>query len=149
MKLNCEERMEQYLMLDKGKRIPMKLSLHLLTCPECRKQVEVLSHAEKIAAEPLRIPTPIKSDSIRNITRSLDPLYKPRKFRIPLWLWITVGIIMIAALLFFPGAKNPASDRNMLIAFYLVFAGAVTIYSASFIGANLDVLIKKTGASPA
>ena len=38
----CNRVMDIYLGLDKGERVPLNVTLHLLTCAKCRKQVKGL-----------------------------------------------------------------------------------------------------------
>ena len=146
MKKTCEEWMEEYLMLDKGERVPSKLSWHLLTCKKCRKEVKALKHAEELSAEPLKIPTPLDSDTINAIMNEIDPDYMAKKEGSSLWKWIFTGIAMIAAMCFFTLLTSGKSNNGIMVAFYLVFAGVVSGYCATFVGMNLEFFIKKVNA---
>ena len=143
MKKTCEEWMEEYLMLDKGERIPLKLSRHLISCKKCRNAVKALSHAEKLAAEPLKIQTPIKSDTITNIMKDIDPAYTPKKEKYPLLKWILTGLFILAAMSMFTALTSYRSNTGMTFAYYFVFAAIVVGYCAMFVGTNLDFFIKK------
>ncbi len=55
----CGNSMEQYLSLDKNERVPLKISMHLLSCKKCRAQIKMLKTAEKVCKHSIIIATPI------------------------------------------------------------------------------------------
>ncbi|WP_415749144.1 hypothetical protein [Treponema peruense] len=67
MNKKCEFYMDSYLSLDKGERVPLKLTAHLLFCPECRRQIKAMSRARKITTQALDIPVPLESDTIAKV----------------------------------------------------------------------------------
>lgn len=135
--------MDDYLSLDKGQRIPLDLTIHLLKCKKCRSEIRALSYAEKIAGRPLAIPTPITDKSIALVMKQIDPSFNPQKNHVPLYQWVIFGVVMIAALCSFGIFTSSSSDHFLMFAFYLMFAGAVTAYCMLFIGTNLDFFVKK------
>lgn len=143
MKKTCEEFMDEYLSLDKGERLPADLTFHLLTCQKCRAEIRALSRAEKIAGKPLQIPVPVTDETIVKVAKSVDPSFDPEKAHVPLFQWVIAGVIMIIAMFFFGIYTSSASSHALLLAFYLVFAGAVTAYCMLFIGTNIDFFVKK------
>ena len=46
----CEERMNEFLMLDKNERIPLRVTLHLLKCAKCRSEVRLMTMAERVCS---------------------------------------------------------------------------------------------------
>lgn len=140
----CEQIMNEYLMLDKGERVPFALSLHLLTCRKCRKQIKMLELAEKKIAEPLNIVTPVTDESIQKVLEQIKPEERSRFVRpLPFASWIIGGVIMIA-LLFSSMATTPFFHSRTLSLWYaLTIAGCVTAYSSVFVFSNIDVFIKK------
>ena len=147
MEKNCEYYMDEYLSLDKGERIPFRLTLHLLFCSKCRSEVRALSKAEKAAGMSLKIPTPVTDESITSIMKKIDPSYSPEKNHVPLFQWIIAGLIMIAALFFFGVYTSSSTNQLSLVVFYLVFAAAVTSYCMLFVGTNLDFFVKMINSS--
>lgn len=143
MEQKCEHYMDEFLMLDKGQKLPFDLTLHILFCSKCRSEIRALSKAEEAAGRPLQIPVPVTDDSITLVMRKIDPSYSPRKYQVPLFQWIVAGIIMIIALCSFGFYTSSSSSRALLVAFYLVFAFAVTAYCLVFVGTNLDFFVKK------
>ncbi len=135
--------MEQYLALDKGERVPLVLTFHLLTCKECRKEIKALSHAHRLAKEVLQIPRPINSQSITKVMKEIDPAYKPAKSRISLVSWIATGLFLIIAMLTYCTFANNQISKPLLFTLSLVFAASLTAYCALFIGTNMDFFIKK------
>ena len=95
----CSKIMDTYLELDKGERIPWKVTLHLLTCSKCRKQVKMLKAAEKIARSPIEIPVPIDDSSILAVMSKINPDYQNYKNPISIAKWIIAGVIMILFML--------------------------------------------------
>ena len=85
----CEKNMDAFLSLDKYERIPLGVTLHLLTCKKCRTQVRYLTLAEKYASEPIRA-TPIR-DALENIP------VKP----VSMAKWVISGFLMIFLMVIF------------------------------------------------
>lgn len=142
MNEKCENQMNTFLMLDKNQRLPLGLTLHLLKCPECRNQVRLMTMAERIAAKPLKVSVPVSAESIKEMVHGLNLNWiKP----VSMTKWVVGGILMIIFMLFFSIFVRMFgfSNENLQLAFYLVFAGFVTIYCMSFVGANMDFFIKK------
>jgi hypothetical protein len=146
MNKDCEDYMDQFLSLDKGERIPLSLTMHLLHCSKCRSEVRALERAERAVGRPINIPAPITDNTITTVMRTIDPAYDPQKNHVPLFQWIIAGVIMIAALFSFGIYTSSSSSHFLLVAFYLMFAGVVTAYSMLFIGTNLDFFVKKINA---
>ncbi len=143
MKKNCEQWMEEYLMLDKNQKIPAKLSMHLISCKKCSAEIKALSYAEKLSSAPLKIKTPVKSDTITNLMNEIEPGYMEKRQKGSLASWIIMGLLMIIAMSFFTIITSGATDHKVMFAFYAIFALCVVGYCASFIGLNLDFFIKK------
>ena len=143
MKLTCEDYMNQYLELDQNERIPLGLSWHLLTCRECRNQIMALAHAQKIAKEALRIPSPVNNAQITSVVRQIDPAYTPKQQRMPFFQWIIAGVVLVAILIYvtvFMG-RNTAGSLSFFL--YMGLALMLTGYCAVFVATNLDFFIKK------
>ncbi len=147
MKNKCEQIMNQYLMLDKGERVPFKISLHLLGCRKCREQINLLKLAEKEISAPLKIKTPVNDETIQKILSQTnipqkDKFYKP----LPFAGWIIGGILMIV-LLFGSMFTTPDFKNKALSLWYaLTIAGSVTVYCAVFVCSHIDIFIKKISA---
>ena len=127
----CEKNMDAFLSLDKYERIPLGVTLHLLTCKKCRTQVRYLTLAEKYASEPIRA-TPI-CDALENIP------VKP----VSMAKWIISGFLMIFLMVIFGLFLNKIDRASFAIIFNVIFGVLVTVYCALFVGTNMDFFIKK------
>lgn len=139
---NCENFMDKYLMLDKGEMLPLSLSLHLITCRECRRQIRLLSKAQKLAGKPLKITVSSSDKTISKAMQSIGINYDSSKVHVPLFQWIAAGVLMIAAFFLFGLLTNTPTHQVNAI-YYLLFAGSITAYCLLFVGTNLDFFIKK------
>lgn len=138
----CEKHMNTYLMLDKNERLPLSLTIHLLGCKECRRQVKLLTMAERVAAEPLKIDFPFSAANITNAVKKHYFGWLPEVKPVSMTKWVVGGILMIIFMLAFGIFTRNSQDENLILAFYLVFAGAVTAYCAFFVAINLDYFVK-------
>ena len=120
----CEKAMDRFLELDKGERIPLQVTAHLLRCRHCRTQVRLMSLAERVAAR-----------------RSGQPVSQQNP--VTLTGWVVGGVCMIVLMLAFALVAELYARFALQTAFYLVFAGSVTAYCALFVGANMDFFVKK------
>lgn len=144
MKTDCEHMMDDYLALDKNGRIPPRLTRHLLLCKQCRTQVRLLSRAEKIAAHPLAMHTPLSDSGITHVMQAIDPAWTEEKAQpFSPRNWVFGGILMIVFMLAFRLFPGTTENATLTLAFYLIFAVAVIAYCAIFVGTNLDFFIKK------
>lgn len=144
MNNKCEDFLNQYLMLDKGERVPLKISLHLLGCKKCREQIKLLKLAEKEISAPLKIETPVTDASIQKVLSQVhvqkkDRFYKP----LPFAGWIIGGILMIALLFSSLFSTQEMQNRSLSLWYALTIAGCVTAYCAVFVCSHIDLFIKK------
>lgn len=140
----CEDFMNQYLMLDKGERVPLKISLHLLGCKKCREQIKLLKLAEKEISAPLKIETPVTDASIQKIISQINVQQKDRFYKpLPFAGWIIGGVLMIALLFSSLLSMQDIQNRSLSIWYALTIAGCVTVYSAVFVCSHIDLFIKK------
>jgi len=137
----CESIMQEYLFLDKNQILPLKITMHLLSCKKCRSEVRMLSKAQKISAAPLMESVSPDDASIKMV---MNKLFSPNKVKpISLTRWAISGILMLLLLLVFGLASRNLHNQDLQLAFYLIFAGIITVYGAMFIGCNLDFFVKK------
>lgn len=143
---NCDSIMNNYLELDSNSHLPINITMHFLTCKKCRTQVRALTKADRLCKEQMSIPVPLTDDTLISIMNKIDPSFAKLNASatspISMKKWIIAGILMIVGMLFF-GISDYATNLQLSIAFYLVFAGAVTAYCGLFIGCNMDFFIKK------
>lgn len=126
----CEKRMDEFLSLDKYERIPLKVTLHLLTCKRCRSQARHLTLAERYASEPIHV----------SITEKLENMeVEPVSMR---W-WILLGVVMMLLLATFGVFLNRLDHNSFAIIFNVIFGVLVTVYCTLFIGTNMDFFVKK------
>lgn len=139
---NCEFYMDKFFSLDKNDRLPLSLTIHLLLCKECRTTVRKFTLAEQACKTFMNKTVDIQDPTITAIMKSVVPEYQvPEIQPLSLKRWVVSGILMIIAMLFF-GVTGTASDSQLSLSFYLVFAGIVTAYCAMFVGCNMDFFVK-------
>lgn len=139
----CNKIMDQYLELDKGQHLPLSLTLHLLFCKKCRREIKCMTQAEKILHEPIRIPVPLTDNTIESVLLAIDPQFSDVKLKNPISMvnWIISGILMILFMVVFAFSANSSKDLD--VAMSLVFAGCVITYILIFVFSNIEVFVKK------
>lgn len=140
------ELMNDFLALDKNEHIPFLLTLRLLADKNCRRQVRLMTKAEKIAAKPLKVQLPLNDSSIEAVLKQLNPSLTQEdveKNPISMTRWIVSGVIMIGLMLVFGLLTRHSASQILTISFSLLFAGIVTAYCALFVGCNMDFFVKK------
>lgn len=135
--------MDLYLGLDKGERIPFKVTIHLLFCRKCRRDIKLMAQAEKLLSSPLKIPVPLTDTTIENILRTIDPKFSNIQLKNPISMrnWIIGGTLMILFMFVFVFSRNISRDLDVAIS--LVFAGCVIAYILMFVFSNIDFFVKK------
>ena len=140
----CTKVMNTFFALDKNERLPLWATAHLLVCRKCRTQVRLCTLAEQVCADSLKQPLPQGHDLVQGILYRIEHSQELKDIQpITMRKWIFSGIAMIAAMLAFGLSTTADTDPRLLIAFYLLFGGIVTVYCALFIGSNLDFFVKK------
>ena len=145
--VKCNRIMDTFLLLDKDEHIPLNVTAHLLVCRKCRSQVRLLTRAEHLSALPLSIETPLTDTKLKSIMKKVHAMkrdwQKDESVPNPISMkgWVISGILMIILMLTF--ALFSRNNSVLSLAFYLVFAMIITVYSALFIGSNIDFFIKK------
>ncbi|MCR5252859.1 MAG: hypothetical protein K6C98_03995 [Treponema sp.] len=142
MKEKCRHIMEKFYNVDKNRLLPVNISLHLMTCAECRKRVRMLTKAEKLVCADLKQKIDVDSEEI---TRIVNNAMKQQKdfIKVSFRSWGFSG----AAILFFCVFLSIVSqDTAPLIQFAVnTFTGlSLSFYIMSFIASNLDIFVKKT-----
>ena len=144
MKIDCNECMDIYLSLDKNQKVPFTAIKHLLTCKKCRKNIKLLSHAQKLTASPLYIPTPVDSRTITDVMRKIDPSYNPPRRSLSLVQWIIAGIALIAGYIVMEVFFDIESTSTLLqIAVHFTIAFLIIAYCLVFALFNQELFIKK------
>lgn len=157
--MTCEKAFDDYLTLDKGERIPLSLTQHLLVCPACRTGVRKLTRAERVLASPLALaPTgaaevnPVVAAAMARIVSS-GLSYRPvhdDECQITLVRWFIAGVALAAGFAVIPFTSVGEWSKLVFgtafsVPFYLVCGIAVTVYGGLFIGTNIDFFVKKFG----
>ena len=93
----CNKIIEKYLQLDKNQRLPLAITLHILSCKSCKNKIRMMSLAEESIKEPISIAVPITDNSIEQIMQKISPesYNKITKNPISMTNWIISGIITI------------------------------------------------------
>ena len=140
MKYDCDYYMNRYLSLDKGERLPYQLTLHIMKCPACQKEIKNFAHAEKIASEPLKLPVDADLDAVRKVVAQIDSGQKIKKHRVSIGSWIFFGIFLILTIFI---GTSALKSKALLFVFYSSIAVAIVVYSSAFFAYNLDYFIKR------
>ena len=158
----CKRRFDKYLSLDKGEIVPFRVALHLLFCAKCRTAARAMRQAERLlrrdmesgpiseekpAARPS--PDPIVEAALRQIEEAGLACPQPAAAgRVSLKKWVAGGAALILCLAAFPftamgGWASGALGIRFLLSFYTLTGIAVAVYTAAFIGCNLDFFVKR------
>ena len=95
----CEKIIEDYLLLDRGEAVPLKLWTHLLFCKDCRTEVRFLNLADTACTKPLKIERKKEESLAKTIISRIqnDPeckeIFVPKE--LTLKNWIISGLIML------------------------------------------------------
>ncbi len=139
----CEKYIEEYLELENNQRVPMKMTMHFLTCKDCRSKVKMLAKAERACKKNAMQKTDINNDTIQSILKQLNIAtenHTVKQFSIA--PWIIGAIILIASFIcYFVMKKSSTSELSIYT--YIVFAMIIAAYCASFIAGNIELFIKK------
>lgn len=136
--------MERYLSLDKGERIPLSLTLHLLTCEHCRNEVRFFRKAETAAASNAQVGITDKS-----ISAVMEKIYASEEYlenKVSLSKWIVGGIAIIALFLAFALFSHGINSDALKLCIYSELAVLITVYCALFIRSNMDFFVKLINA---
>ena len=142
MKEKCRKIMERFYAVDKGHVLPSSVSTHLLTCKECRARVRLLTKAEQLVVEDLKKKEDVDSEEITKIVNLA--MEKQKDFiKVSFRSWGVSGFFL---LLFCVLLSFISNDTYPMIEFCAsIFSGlTLSFYIMSFIGANLDIFVKKT-----
>lgn len=140
---NCNDVMEEYLGLDKGQRIPLGITLHLLACKNCRTQVRLLRQAEKSTAPDSCRQTALDDAAILAVMNKITTKSDSQKNPISLSKWIAGGILMILLFIAYSVFAKPGTNHLMTVYTYIELAALITAYCALFIRSNMDFFVKK------
>lgn len=138
----CSEVMDGFLELDKHQRIPLWITMHLLTCSECRNNVRLYTQAEKFLATENDGEASFTYAAISDVKEKLYP-GSTREKKVPLFYWLVIGIILVACMIlstFFAGKIIP----ELLSLVWIFVAVVVTTYCMLFIGMNMDFFVKQS-----
>lgn len=140
----CNEIMEQYLSLDKGERIPLGITLHLLCCKNCRAQARLLRRAERSSVpDPCR-QTALNDAAILAVMQKIAAKSGAKKNPISLSKWIIGGLAMVALFIVYSVFEKPGANHPLTVYTYVELAAVITAYCAFFIRSNMDFFVKKT-----
>ena len=145
----CGNSMEQYLSLDKNERVPLKISMHLLSCKKCRAQIKMLKTAEKVCKHSIIIATPITDSTIENVMQKISPeAYNTLSKKNNSLQKKIICSLIIPVMLFIPAIfTTSAMNSDLLSLFYaLLLAIYIASYCCVFALGNVDLFVKKISA---
>lgn len=140
---NCNEVMEEYLSLDKGERIPLDITMHLLLCKNCRSQVRLLRQAEKSSVPDSCKQTALDDAAILAVMNKITKKSDSQKNPISLSKWVLGGIAMALLFIVFSIFAKPGTNHFLTVYTYIELAVLITAYCAFFVKSNMDFFVKK------
>lgn len=142
MSNKCEKIMEKFYSLDKNEVIPFGVTLHLLTCKECRSKVRILTKAEKIITAKIHEKVNPDSAEITNIVNNVISENKNSVKPVSFVSWIISGIILFGIFTFLSYyCRSQSSSMQFALSIFIGFI--FTFYVFGFLSTNLDFFIKK------
>lgn len=145
----CCHCMEQYMELDKGERVPLTLSRHLLFCPTCHTKVKLLKKAEVIAKKPLSVQCSYSDPAIERMMEGIASIKykKPKKIIFHLCYWVSALVIMVVLCLAPSIFTEKIQTQIPFFSFSLTYAVILTLcivgYCCAFAIGNIDFFIKQ------
>ncbi len=140
---DCNKVMEEYLGLDKGERVPLKVTLHFLTCKNCRTQARLLRSAERSSVPDSCKQTALDDAAILAVMNKISAKNNGKKNPISLSKWIIGGAAMVVLFIVFSVFEKPGSNHPLTVYTYIELAALITAYCALFIRSNMDFFVKK------
>jgi hypothetical protein len=141
----CNKIIERYLQLDKNQRLPLAITLHILSCKSCKNKIRMMSLAEESIKEPISIAVPITDNSIEQIMQKISPesYNKITKNPISMTNWIISGIITILLLCASVIFASKFNSSALTFIYTLISGTAIITYCCAFVISNIDFFIKK------
>ena len=141
----CNKIIERYLQLDKNQRLPLSITLHILSCKSCKNKIRMMSLAEESIKEPISIAVPITDNSIEQIMQKISPesYNKITKNPISMTNWIISGIITIFLLCASVIFASKFNSSTLTFIYTLISGTAIITYCCAFVISNIDFFIKK------
>ncbi len=141
----CEQTMDKFLELDKNENLGLRVSVHLLKCKKCRTLIRLCSVAQRSSTRPLYIPESV-SNNLETIIQKTNPsieLLKDSHVKpVTLKRWIFTGLTILICFVGFVIFEPSTTPKALEITLYCIFSCIICIYSAFFIGSNLDLFVK-------
>ena len=140
-KNECSEVMDKFLKLDKNQHIPLGIKKHLVSCPDCRKNVKIFTQAEKLLNQEGNSQDPFTYSTLSDVKEKIFPGSTKEK-KVPLKQWLVSGIILVMCMILGSVAVNKFLPEFQAISSIFV-ACALIAYSMLFIGMNMDKIMEK------
>ncbi len=154
--MKCSEAINRYMALDKHETVPFAVTVHLLRCEKCRSLVRVMTKTARMYSSVLT-ETVTQDDSL--MQKTMDKINKAlpglmylqaekARSSVRLFPWVITGLTMTLGLASVPFTRIgqwavEIFQLRFIIPFALTFAAFVSVFSALFVGRNLDFFIKK------
>lgn len=141
----CNKIIERFLQLDKNQRLPLSITLHILSCKSCKNKIRMMSLAEEAIKEPISIEVPITDNSIEQIMQKISPetYNKITKNPISMTNWIISGIITILLLCASVIFASKFNSSTLTFIYTLISGTAIITYCCAFVISNIDFFVKK------
>lgn len=143
MKKNCNDYLEMFYKLDKHELIPLKLSIHLLFCRECRTTVRKLTKAEKLLSEKALSPSDESSRTAAYVLAAIDKTnlnYHEKKTSLKKWA-LSGTALLVCMIIMIPLLILTGEDMLSLVS-TISFSAMLCIWCSLFVGNNMDYFIK-------
>lgn len=153
--MTCDETINRYIALDKHEMVPAAVTLHILRCKKCRSLIRAMTKASNLysAKASLGFDSKLLEKTMLKINEAIAAMKADGKAdtglpEVRLFPWIIAGTVMIIGFASIPFTSIGRWAAKIFglaftVPFALIFAVFVSVFSALFVGSNLDFFIKK------
>jgi hypothetical protein len=148
--MKCELVMKEYLQFDDYKLLPVMVKLHLLCCKKCRLEISSLENAlDDIRSTDYYNMNKDMSDNIMHVIKSSRIPYVGN---VPMFNWVSVGIVLISSLILvqFSDALRWLENQfgsNLEVPLNLALGLVISLYLIIFIGIHIEKIKNIMGNS--
>ncbi|MDO4506132.1 MAG: hypothetical protein Q4B64_04225 [Spirochaetales bacterium] len=139
----CNDYLEIFYGLDKHEILPLKLSLHLLFCKECRTTVRTLTKAEKLLSEKALSTSNDSSKTAASVLSAMEETnldYHEKQTSLRNWALSGTGLLA-CMIIMIPLLILKGQDFLSVVS-TISFSAMLCIWCGLFVGNNMDYFVK-------
>lgn len=139
----CNDFLEIFYGLDKQEHLPIKLSLHLLFCRECRTTVRKLTKAEKLLLEKAVAPSRESSKTAASVLNAIENTNLDfHENKTSLRKWALSGTGLFACLVIMVPLLIIKGQDFLSLVSTISFSTMICTWCFLFVGNNMDFFVK-------